>query len=195
MHTIKLPAPELLLRVSGLHAHCHGFRVYMKCPHCGKVGSRVVDSRPTEEGTILRRRRHCDHCHTRFSTHERVIEQPLIVVKKDGRREEFSAEKLRGGIVKACNKRSVSTDVINHTIFDIEQALRTELGSEVKVERIGEIVMEKLFDLDQVAYVRFASVYQRFDDVKRFAQILERISRRGRRALENRKQDEGPNPK
>ncbi len=153
----------------------------MKCPHCGRVGSRVVDSRPAEEGTILRRRRHCDHCHMRFSTHERVIEQPLIVVKKDGRREEFSAEKLRGGIVKACNKRLVSTDIINHTIFDIEQALRAEPGSEVGVTRIGEIVMEKLFELDQVAYVRFASVYQRFDDVKRFAQILERISRRSRK--------------
>jgi transcriptional repressor NrdR len=105
-----------------------------------------------------------------------------MVVKKDGRREEFSAEKLRGGLVKACNKRLISMDTINRMIFDIEQTLRTEPGSEVKVERIGEIVMEKLFDLDQVAYVRFASVYQRFDDVKRFAQILERISRRSRRA-------------
>ena len=153
----------------------------MKCPHCGSVDSRVVDSRPAEDGAILRRRRHCENCSTRFSTHERVIEQPLIVVKKDGRREEFIADKLRGGIVKACNKRSVSTDEINRVIFDIEQALRAEPGSEVNVERIGEIVMETLFDLDQVAYVRFASVYQRFDDVKRFAQILERISRRSRR--------------
>jgi transcriptional repressor NrdR len=154
----------------------------MKCPHCGSSGSRVIDSRPAEEGAILRRRRRCENCHMRFSTHERVIEQPLIVVKKDGRREEFNAEKLRGGLVKACNKRLVSMDTINRMIFDIEQTLRTEPGSEVKVERIGEIVMEKLFDLDQVAYVRFASVYQRFDDVKRFAQILERISRRSRRA-------------
>ncbi len=158
----------------------------MKCPHCGSIGSRVVDSRPAEEGTILRRRRHCDQCRTRFSTHERVIEQPLIVVKKDGRREEFNADKLRGGIVKACNKRLVPTDIINSLIYDIEQALRAEPGSEVNVERIGEIVMERLFDLDQVAYVRFASVYQRFDDVKRFAQILERISRRSRRLSENR---------
>lgn len=154
----------------------------MKCPHCGSAGSRVIDSRPSEEGVILRRRRQCDNCQMRFSTHERVIEQPLIVVKKDGRREDFNAEKLRGGIVKACNKRSVSTDTINRTIFDIEQALRTEPGSEIGVARIGEIVMETLFDLDQVAYVRFASVYQRFDDVKRFAQIIERISRRDRRA-------------
>lgn len=162
----------------------------MKCPHCGSAGSRVIDSRPAEEGVILRRRRQCDSCRTRFSTHERVIEQPLIVVKKDGRREEFNADKLRGGIVKACNKRSVSTDTINRTIFDIEQALRAEPGSEISVARIGEIVMETLFDLDQVAYVRFASVYQRFDDVKRFAQIIERISRRGRRSSAVRNQSE-----
>lgn len=154
----------------------------MKCPYCGNADSRVVDSRPAEDGAILRRRRHCDNCQTRFSTHERVIQQPLIVVKKDGRREEFIADKLRGGIVKACNKRSVSTDTINRVIFDIEQVLRAEPGSEVNVARIGEVVMEILFDLDQVAYVRFASVYQRFDDVKRFAQILERISRRSRRS-------------
>lgn len=158
----------------------------MKCPHCGKNGSRVIDSRPAEGGSILRRRRHCEHCNTRFSTHERVLEQPLVVVKKDGRREEFNAEKLRGGIVKACNKRSVSTDTINKLLFEIECKLRAETSSETNVERIGEIVMEKLFELDQVAYVRFASVYQRFDDVKRFAQILERISRRSRRAGDSR---------
>jgi transcriptional repressor NrdR len=153
----------------------------MKCPYCASPNSRVVDSRPAEDGAILRRRRHCDTCHLRFSTHERVLEQPLVVVKKDGRREEFNAEKLRGGIVKACNKRSISTDTISRTVFDIEQELRAEFSSEIDVARVGEIVMEKLFDLDQVAYVRFASVYQRFDDVKRFAQILERISRRSRR--------------
>jgi transcriptional repressor NrdR len=103
-----------------------------------------------------------------------------MVVKKDGRREEFTVEKLRGGLVKACNKRSISTDTINRLLFDVEQILRAEPGSEVDVARIGEIVMEKLFELDEVAYVRFASVYQRFDDVKRFAQIIERISRRSR---------------
>ncbi len=154
----------------------------MKCPHCGASDSRVVDSRPAEDGAILRRRRSCDACGMRFSTHERVLESALIVVKKDGRREEFDPEKLRGGIVKACNKRSVSTDQITQLLRDIESELRAEVRSEVEVGRVGELVMEKLFHLDQVAYVRFASVYQRFDDVKRFAQLLERMSRRGRRS-------------
>lgn len=164
----------------------------MKCPHCGASDSRVVDSRPAEDGAILRRRRSCDACGMRFSTHERVLESALIVVKKDGRREEFDPEKLRGGIVKACNKRSVSTDQITQLLRDIESTLRSEGRSEVEVERIGELVMEKLFHLDQVAYVRFASVYQRFDDVKRFAQLLERMSRRGRRGRTTSKPDSKP---
>lgn len=159
----------------------------MKCPHCGSSDTRVVDSRPAEDGVILRRRRHCDTCSLRFSTHERVLESPLIVVKKDGRREEFDPEKLRGGIVKACNKRSVSTDEISRLLREIESTLRAEGKSEIEVGRIGEIVMERLFHLDQVAYVRFASVYQRFDDVKRFAQLLERMSRRGRRSPDKKK--------
>lgn len=153
----------------------------MKCPNCGAVDSRVVDSRPTEEGRVLRRRRHCDACGSRFSTHEKVLETPLIVVKKDGRREEFDANKLRGGIVKACNKRSVSTDQIDELLADVESTLRAEGRNEIEAGRVGEVVMERLFHLDQVAYVRFASVYQRFDDVRRFAQLLERMSRRGKR--------------
>ena len=164
----------------------------MKCPHCGAVDTRVVDSRPAEDGTILRRRRSCDSCGMRFSTHERVLESALVVVKKDGRREEFDPEKLRGGIVKACNKRSVSTDQINQLLRDIESTLRSEARSEIEVGRIGELVMENLFHLDQVAYVRFASVYQRFDDVKRFAQLLERMSRRGRRAQTSSKSASKP---
>jgi len=104
-----------------------------------------------------------------------------MVVKKDGRREEFVAEKLRGGIVKACNKRPVSVDAIDRLIEEVEVKVRQEAGVEVSSSRIGEIVMDCLFHLDQVAYVRFASVYQRFDDVRRFAQLLERMSRRARR--------------
>lgn len=153
----------------------------MKCPHCGQQDTKVIDSRPGEDGALLRRRRLCDKCSTRFTTHERVLHVPLMVVKKDGRREEFSAQKLRGGIAKACNKRSVSTDAINKLVGDIEADLRLEGGAEIQAERIGEKVMERLFHLDQVAYVRFASVYQRFDDVRRFAQLLERMSRRNRR--------------
>lgn len=152
----------------------------MKCPHCSHQDTRVVDSRPIEDGALLRRRRQCDHCGARFSTHERVISSPLVVVKKDGRREEFSGAKLRGGIVNACNKRPVATADIERAVEGIEAALRRENSSEVPVERVGELVMENLLALDQVAYVRFASVYQQFDDVKLFAQLLERMSRRNR---------------
>lgn len=152
----------------------------MKCPHCHHQDTRVVDSRPIEEGALLRRRRQCDHCGARFSTHERVISAPLIVVKKDGRREEFSSDKLRRGMVSACSKRPVATADIENAVEDIEAALRRESSSEVPAERVGELVMEKLLTLDQVAYVRFASVYQQFDDVKLFAQLLDRMNRRHR---------------
>jgi transcriptional repressor NrdR len=144
------------------------------------MDTRVIDSRPAEEGALLRRRRSCDACGARFTTHERVLLSPLMVVKKDGRREEFNPDKLQSGIVKACNKRSVSTDQIAALVREVETTLRQEAGNEVNSERVGELVMERLFNLDQVAYVRFASVYQRFDDVKRFAQLLERMSRRNR---------------
>jgi transcriptional repressor NrdR len=129
---------------------------------------------------MLRRRRHCDSCNARFTTHERVALSPLIIVKKDGRREEFDPEKLRHGLLKACNKRPVAMDAVDLLVQETEQSLRSEAKSEVPAGRIGELVMERLFDLDQVAYVRFASVYQRFDDVKRFAQLLERMTRRSR---------------
>ncbi len=152
----------------------------MKCPHCHHQDTRVIDSRPIEDGALLRRRRQCDYCDARFSTHERVISSPLIVVKKDGRREEFSGDKLRGGIVNACNKRPVATADIERAVEEIEANLRRESGSEVPVERVGELVMATLLALDQVAYVRFASVYQQFDDVKLFAQLLDRMNRRNR---------------
>ena len=152
----------------------------MKCPFCQHTDTRVVDSRPVEDGAALRRRRLCENCGARFTTHERHQSAALVVVKKDGRREEFSLSKLRGGLAKACNKRPVATEDIERSAAEIEAQLRRDGGAEVSSERVGELVMEKLFSLDQVAYVRFASVYQRFDDVKRFAQILERISRRSR---------------
>jgi len=151
----------------------------MKCPGCGEPDTRVVDSRPASEGTLLRRRRQCDGCGLRFTTHEKVLETAVLLVKKDGRREEFSAEKLRNGLLKACNKRPVSYDAITALVDQVETALRQEGGVEFPSGRVGELVMERLYHLDQVAYVRFASVYQRFDDVRRFAQLLERMSRRG----------------
>lgn len=157
----------------------------MKCPVCGHIDSRVIDSRPTEEGAALRRRRHCDQCGARFTTHERVQNMPLMVIKKDGRREEFNGAKLYGGIAKACNKRPVPTGEITSLVSELESDLRREGTLEVSAERVGEMVMERLIHLDEVAYVRFASVYQRFDDVRRFAQILERIARRTRRTSKN----------
>ena len=153
----------------------------MKCPHCGRPDTRVIDSRPVEDGTSLRRRRQCDFCNTRFTTHERVLTTPLIVAKGGGRREEFDPDKLRSGVMKACNKRPIPADAIAALVADVEAALRQEPGNEVSSARIGELVMDSLYNLDQIAYVRFASVYQRFDDVRRFAQLLDRMSRRNRR--------------
>lgn len=153
----------------------------MKCPVCAHPNSRVIDSRPTEESAALRRRRQCESCGARFTTHERVQHLPLMVVKKDGRREDFSADKLYGGIAKACNKRPVPTAAIANLVQSVETVLRQQGAMEVTSDRIGDIAMEHLIQLDQVAYVRFASVYQQFDDVRRFAQVLERIARRTRR--------------
>lgn len=152
----------------------------MKCPYCHHSETRVVDSRPVEDGNALRRRRECESCGQRFTTHERTQHTPLMVVKKDGRREEFSADKLINGVAKACNKRPVSMEAIANLVADVEQTLRQESNLEVSAERVGDLVMERLLELDQVAYVRFASVYQQFDDVHLFAQLLARISRRGR---------------
>lgn len=158
----------------------------MRCPLCGYADTRVLDSRPVEGGATLRRRRNCTECDGRFTTHERVVAAPLFVQKKDGRREEFQGDKLRNGITKACNKRPVPVDAIDSIIAEIESALRQEGRSEVDSFVIGEMVMDRLYHLDQVAYVRFASVYHRFDDVKRFAQLLERISRRPKRPASTR---------
>lgn len=155
----------------------------MKCPHCGRIETHVIDSRPAEEGSLLRRRRQCDFCHARFTTHERILQNAVAVVKKDGRREEFSREKLKKGVAKACNKRPVATESVTALVESVESELRREGIAEVSAERVGEMVMDRLLQLDEVAYVRFASVYQRFDDVKRFAQLLDRISRRSRREM------------
>lgn len=149
----------------------------MKCPRCGFQDTRVVDSRPAEDNTMLRRRRQCDNCQMRFTTHERLAQTRLIVVKKDGRREDFSREKLRMGLDNACAKLAIPVDEIERIIAEVEALLRQETGSEVTSEQIGDEVMERLYSLNEVAYVRFASVYQRFEDVKRYAQLLERLPR------------------
>lgn len=156
----------------------------MKCPNCQQSETRVIDSRPAEDGCALRRRRECDSCAARFTTYERVQATPLIVVKSDGRREEFSRAKLLNGLVKACNKRPVAAQQLEDAVAKIERDLRGEGAAEVSTEAVGTAVMNTLFLLDQVAYVRFASVYQQFDDVRRFAQLLERMPRRIREAGE-----------
>lgn len=153
----------------------------MKCPFCGLSDTRVVDSRPAEDGVALRRRRQCDGCRSRFTTYERAWQTPITVVKKDGRREEFSREKLQSGIGKACNKRPVPTQKIMELVEDVEAELRRDGLLEVDAETVGEMAMMRLLQLDEVAYVRFASVYHRFNDVKRFAQFLDRMSKRVRR--------------
>ena len=156
----------------------------MRCPKCQHTDTRVVDSRPIEDGAALRRRRHCESCGERFTTFERLALSPLIVVKRDGRREEFSPEKLRSGLSKACSKRPVATADIERAVEEIEAKLRAEGQSEIVAGRVGELVMETLLSLDQVAYVRFASVYQQFDDVTLFAQLLDRMRGRGRKTEE-----------
>jgi transcriptional repressor NrdR len=144
----------------------------MKCPSCKYNGTRVVDSRPVDEGRSIRRRRECEVCSYRFTTFEKVEEFPLIVVKKEGTREEFSREKMLRGLIKACEKRPVSLDTLDSMTGDIEKELRNEGSSEVPSEKIGELVMDRLAKVDEVAYVRFASVYRQFKDINVFIDEL-----------------------
>ena len=147
----------------------------MKCAYCGCTQSRVVDSRQSEDATTIRRRRVCENCGRRFTTYERIELVPLMVVKKDQTREAFDVNKLRLGIVKACEKRPVSLERIEALVRDIEQRLNAQTDSEITSKMIGELVMDGLKDLDEVAYVRFASVYRQFKDIHSFMQELNKI--------------------
>lgn len=147
----------------------------MKCLFCGQSDSRVLDSRPTVEGNSIRRRRECGGCGRRFTTYEKVDELPLAVVKKDGRRESFNRQKLLRGLIKACQKRPVSTDKLEAVVDHIERDLRNTVEQEVKSQYIGELVMENLRSLDEVAYVRFASVYREFRDAESFMEELKAL--------------------
>lgn len=147
----------------------------MRCPFCGFLDSKVLDSRPADDGNVIRRRRECSECAKRFTTYEKIDEIPLVVVKKDGSREVFDRAKILGGIIKACEKRSISLTEMEHTVDEIEKDLRNTMESEVASQHIGEIVMDKLRQVDQVAYVRFASVYRQFKDVSNFIQELEKL--------------------
>lgn len=152
----------------------------MKCPSCHFNGTRVLDSRPIEEGRSIRRRRECEQCHYRFTTFEKVEEIPLIVVKKDGAREEFSKDKLLRGLIKACEKRPVTLKQLEDTIFDIEKELRSQGTAEIQSESVGEMVMERLAKIDEVAYVRFASVYRQFKDINVFIDELKELIKKER---------------
>ncbi len=140
----------------------------MKCPFCNFAESRVVDSRPTDEGGSIRRRRECQQCLKRFTTYETIESLPLVVIKKDGSRQTFDRNKLLAGLLRACEKRPVSLSQMENVATEIEQGLYNQLAREVTSQQIGELVMERLKKLDEVAYVRFASVYRQFADIKTF---------------------------
>jgi len=147
----------------------------MKCPFCGFADSRVVDSRPTDEDSCIRRRRECLHCHHRFTTYEQVELLPIIVVKRDGSRESFDRAKLLNGLIKSCEKRPVSLHTLESLVTEIELQLQNQLEREVPSSQIGEMVMERLKQVDEISYVRFASVYRQFTDVSSFLQELQQL--------------------
>ncbi len=152
----------------------------MKCPTCHNNNSRVLDSRPVDEGKSIRRRRECEACSYRFTTFEKVEEIPLIVVKKEGTREEFNREKLLRGLIKACEKRPVALKQLEDIVSEVEKELRSNGVSEVKSELIGEMVMDRLANVDEVAYVRFASVYRQFKDINVFIDELKELIKKER---------------
>lgn len=148
----------------------------MKCPFCSFEESKVIDSRPTDEGERIRRRRECISCGKRFTTYEIIESVPIVVVKKDGKsREVFDRDKLFNGMMRACEKRPVSVDAIERAIDEIEAEIQNSLDREVTSVKIGELVMDKLKDIDEVAYVRFASVYRQFKDINTFMSELKKL--------------------
>ena len=149
----------------------------MKCPFCGNLEDRVVDSREAEDGLAIRRRRECLNCKRRFTTYEEIEEKPFLVVKRDGRREPFDRKKLEVGILKACEKRPVSLETIETLIEHLVRKLRTEFYGEISSKEIGEEVIEELRKIDEVAYVRFASVYRQFKEAVEFAEEVKKLQK------------------
>jgi transcriptional repressor NrdR len=147
----------------------------MKCPYCGTKDSKVIDSRPAEEGSTIRRRRECLFCKKRFTTYEMIERLPLVVIKRDGSRQSFDKVKLINGMVRACEKRPVSLATLEGIADDIEQELQSNLEREISTVEIGEMVMSRLKDVDEVAYVRFASVYRSFKDINTFMEELTKL--------------------
>ena len=147
----------------------------MKCPFCGEIDNKVIDSRLSKDGNVIRRRRECILCSRRFTTYEHIEEIPVMIIKKDGRREVFSREKVRSGIQKACQKRDISINVIEDFLDELDRDLRESGEKEVPSQKIGEKIMTKLHETDDVAYVRFASVYREFKDVNDFVSELKSL--------------------
>ena len=147
----------------------------MKCPYCGHIDTRVIDSRPAEDGNSIRRRRSCDECGKRFTTYEKVETIPLIIIKKDNTREQYDRTKIEGGILRDCYKRPVPMEEVQRALDEIELAIFNREEKEIPSSVIGEIVMDKLRELDPVAYVRFASVYREFKDVNTFMDELKKF--------------------
>ncbi len=147
----------------------------MKCPFCGHENTRVIDSRPADDNNSIRRRRICDECDKRFTTYEKVETIPLVVVKKDDNREPFDRSKIEAGVLRACHKRPISINKINQLIDEIETEIYSREEKEIPSQVIGEMVMEKLKELDMVAYVRFSSVYREFKDVNTFMDELKKV--------------------
>jgi len=147
----------------------------MRCPYCENPDTKVIDSRPTEEGHAIRRRRGCEKCGKRFTTYEKIEETIIMIIKKDGRREVFDRSKVMSGIVKACEKRPVPVAEMERVVNEIERALNNTMEKEIESNFVGELVMEKLKELDEVAYVRFASVYRQFTDVNTFVKEIEKL--------------------
>ena len=147
----------------------------MKCPYCGYKESKVVDSRPADESSSIRRRRECLKCEKRFTTYEKVETIPLIVIKKDNTREQYDRSKIEGGVLRACHKRPISVNQINQLVDEVETEIFNREEKEIPSSLIGELVMDKLKDLEAVAYVRFASVYREFKDVNTFMSELKKM--------------------
>jgi transcriptional repressor NrdR len=164
----------------------------VKCPYCGFLESKVIDSRPADEGASIRRRRECLSCHRRFTTYETVERLPMMVIKKDNSRESFDRNKVLGGIIRACEKRPVSYQEMEKMAHEIEQTLQSQLENEINSSTIGELVMERLKTVDDVAYVRFASVYRQFKDIGSFMDALSKLLED--RAAEQRENEEAEEP-
>ncbi|MFV0342248.1 MAG: transcriptional regulator NrdR [Anaerocolumna sp.] len=147
----------------------------MKCPFCGNENTRVIDSRPADDSNSIRRRRQCDECFKRFTTYEKVETIPLVVIKKDNNREPYDRSKIEAGVFRSCHKRPISVDQINALVDEVENIIFNMEEKEIPSTRIGEVLMDKLKDLDPVAYVRFASVYREFKDVNTFMNELKKI--------------------